>query len=534
MNASGNRVVFIGLDGATWTVLEPMARRDVIPNIARLMSRGSWGRMLTAMPPSTSPGWPSLLTGKNPGKTGVFWFKDVTKPGYNPGFAFADSIRSRLFPEYASLAGKRVCVLGFPVTYPVREVNGVWVSGFMTPGSTTDFYYPASLDGEGLRHIVEGEYKPKEGLSPADALEYLERLRVYISAKAETFLEFAARERWDLFMACFAETDRVQHFLWKYMVEGSEEYSMDGASEVRKSIDVIFGNIDSSIGGIYDIIGDDACYILGSDHGFTDTPKECFHINALLRDRGYVRSNISSIKRLLFKNRLIGRGEDELESSEFSPIRWDRTRAWSFPFQSRMAGIFINRKGRFREGFLDDTEADRTRDELEELLSGLVVDGMKPIKRVARREDVYAGPHTGYAPELLIFMEEGYETPSSFRIDLMASGGYFRPNGLRNTRSGTHHEHGVYLYAGQPFTHKPDGPVMDIESLAATTLYALGVPLPDDLDAKPAMEFVHDRYAAENEPNYISAGEYKEAAVTQASEDDSRRIEDELRNLGYM
>jgi predicted AlkP superfamily phosphohydrolase/phosphomutase len=69
-----DKVLIIGLDGATWTVLKPWMDDGSLPNLARLRAGGCWGELLSTIPPLTAPAWSTFLTGKNPGKHGVFHF----------------------------------------------------------------------------------------------------------------------------------------------------------------------------------------------------------------------------------------------------------------------------------------------------------------------------------------------------------------------------------------------------------------------------------------------------------------------------
>src|SRR4051794_12898771 len=71
---SQQKVLIIGLDGATWTVLNPWIEDGSLPNLARLRARGCWGELFSTIPALTAPAWSTFLTGKNPGKHGVFHF----------------------------------------------------------------------------------------------------------------------------------------------------------------------------------------------------------------------------------------------------------------------------------------------------------------------------------------------------------------------------------------------------------------------------------------------------------------------------
>ena len=69
------RALVIGLDGATFDLLVPMAERGWLPNIGRAMQQGAAGVLRSTIPPLTAPAWSSFQTGLTPGRHGVFSFQ---------------------------------------------------------------------------------------------------------------------------------------------------------------------------------------------------------------------------------------------------------------------------------------------------------------------------------------------------------------------------------------------------------------------------------------------------------------------------
>src|SRR3989304_3517354 len=68
------RVMIIGLDGATFDIISPMVEAGRLPTFSELMIKGTWGNLMSTVPPLTPPAWTSFMTGKNPGKHGIFGF----------------------------------------------------------------------------------------------------------------------------------------------------------------------------------------------------------------------------------------------------------------------------------------------------------------------------------------------------------------------------------------------------------------------------------------------------------------------------
>jgi predicted AlkP superfamily phosphohydrolase/phosphomutase len=81
MNQRNNsKVLVIGLDGGTFTLLQPWMDEGKLPNLKMIQEEGVSGELESTIPPITPPAWSSFMTGNNPGKHGVFHFvcKDKT------------------------------------------------------------------------------------------------------------------------------------------------------------------------------------------------------------------------------------------------------------------------------------------------------------------------------------------------------------------------------------------------------------------------------------------------------------------------
>ena len=99
-------VFMIGWDGATFDLIRPWVAEGKLPNIARLMEKGVHGPRRSTIPPWTFPAWTSFMTGKNPGKHGIF---DFLRPGgtYDLEFVNGSHRRARTFWDLLSAAGAR-------------------------------------------------------------------------------------------------------------------------------------------------------------------------------------------------------------------------------------------------------------------------------------------------------------------------------------------------------------------------------------------------------------------------------------------
>ena len=73
--AVAERVLIIGLDGATWDVLDPLIERGLMPNLRALVGGGTSGVLHSTTPPITPAAWTTFMTGKSPGTHGIIDFE---------------------------------------------------------------------------------------------------------------------------------------------------------------------------------------------------------------------------------------------------------------------------------------------------------------------------------------------------------------------------------------------------------------------------------------------------------------------------
>jgi predicted AlkP superfamily phosphohydrolase/phosphomutase len=109
------RALVIGLDGATWSVLEPWAVAGRLPNLRALMARGTWGTLRSTVPALTMPAWSTFMTGRNPGGHGIFAFQRLDATSYGPrGLANAADLGAPTVWDIAGRAGRSVGVVNVP------------------------------------------------------------------------------------------------------------------------------------------------------------------------------------------------------------------------------------------------------------------------------------------------------------------------------------------------------------------------------------------------------------------------------------
>jgi hypothetical protein len=148
--ASSARVSMILLDGASLDFIAPNAAGGRFPHFGRLLDSGAVMHLATLRPTQPAPVWTAVATGKLPYKTGVYSAARYVVPGSEqtldllPDFCFAqalvrlgliqeqdraaDSVRARTIWDLLSSYGISAGVIGWPLTYPAREIDGYLIS----------------------------------------------------------------------------------------------------------------------------------------------------------------------------------------------------------------------------------------------------------------------------------------------------------------------------------------------------------------------------------------------------------------------
>lgn len=491
------RVLVIGLDGATFDLIKPWVARGKLPTIERLMKNGVYGDLISTIPPVTSPAWPSFMTGKNPGKHGVFDFVGRDKE-YNKRIKTARDIRAKTLWRLLSDARKTCIVVNVPVTYPPEKIRGCIVTGMLTPPDAC-YAYPYEIYEE----LREMGYKPQieaEKYSSPKAL--LECLIEKASIRTEVTLHLMNKfSNWDFCMLVFRGTDIIQHHFWEY----------------KDVILQFYQKIDTLIGDIINHVGSETNIILMSDHGFGPSRK-FFHVNYFLHKLGlleFTSGNLSgdylhirdyriSQRSRFWKTLLkIGLTKETIYSlakktntlfilqkisrkisvqipKTRKAIDWKRTKAFFSSSIGPSAAIEINVKGREPEGIVEEDEYRKIKELIiKELLK--VKDpenGQNIIQDAFRREDIYYGPYVSEAPDI-IFLTSNLEYIATDRI----YGDNLVSEPVRKGR-GTHRMNGIFIAYGPEIKAVGEVKRARIIDLTPTILHMFGSEIPEDMDGK--------------------------------------------------
>jgi len=528
------KVFLIGIDGATFDTLTPWMENGWMPNLRKIFKDSVSTRLRSTLPPVSAPAWVSLATGKNPGKHGIFDFQKPPFIGIKERFNSSVAVRAPTLWDILSWHNKKVCIVNVPVTYPPRPVNGVMVTGMMTPSENSEFTFPPQLKDE-IEKVI-GDYKIEPYISHAMSAKFLRDLIHYTRKRAELTLYLMKRYAWDFFFVVFRSMDPFQHYFWKY-VGRNTVYPQKFKSLICEYLQTI----DSAIGSIIGRLDSDSVFIIVSDHGFGPC-ENIFNLNRWLLEEGFL-SVTGSDKPLIPRQKLLGllskldvfglksripekiwyNFKGKLIHSIAPSIDWQNTQAFSA--SPTLQGLYINLIGRNPQGSVPKEKYEDLRNMLIDRLLKLKDPASKqPIfAKVYRREEIYSGPYIHLAPDLLLIPYDRKWIIS----DSLSNKQVFEkvPD---YTINGDHRDEGILVMGGNRIKMSTNLKQAHIVDITPTILYLMGIPIGSNMDGKILVDHDPKSVAVENYDASFSSEEES------YSLEDLGLIENRLRDLGYM
>ena len=127
------RLVVLGLDGATWSVLDPMRQRGLMPNLDAFLAGAASGTLRSTIPPVTTAAWTTMMTGCGPARHGVFDHRYYDAVEGRMKVNHSGRIRVPTVWHLLAATGRSIVCLNVPGLYPPLKVPGMVVSGMDAP-----------------------------------------------------------------------------------------------------------------------------------------------------------------------------------------------------------------------------------------------------------------------------------------------------------------------------------------------------------------------------------------------------------------
>ena len=550
------RVILLGLDGGTFSLLRPWIEEGLMPNLGKIMDQGTWGDLTSTIPATTPPAWSTCVTGKNPGKHGIYDFRESFLRDPQRSLVNSKSLRAKKLWQILSDHGKKVGLVSVPLTYPPEAVNGFAISGLLTPGPESTYTYPPDLKEQLIRAIgdfvVNIDIPQYDVNALEDALAFLRDILHSLHKRKDAFFHLMAKHEWDFFMIVFIFADRIQHLFWKYIDPQTELYHTKRASLLREKIRECYRAFDEMLGQLLARLDEETQLLIMSDHGFGPTRAWIF-VNTFLARLGLLKLKPGkAITKFLFCQ-AEGLGEAPLakrllpekfqravrhriratrssfRSDVESAIDWDNTKAFFASIASQ--GIFINVK-RNGLGLVDPgQEYGQLREFIKEKLLELrdPWTGEQVVDKVMFKEEIYSGSEAQFAPDLIFVAREyAYLGRQHF--------GYLKIiRSADKVPVGFHRANGIFIARGSMIQRGKQIQGANIADIAPMVMYTMGLPVPDDMDGKVLEGALREEILRSRPVEYARAELGPESEQEEIySAEESEKIKERLRSLGYI
>lgn len=529
------RVILIGLDGGTFTVLDPLMDRGKMPFLRQLIGRSVRGPLRTVTPALTPPGWTSLMTGKRPGQHGVFdFFQKEARDSEYFRLTSSHDIHAETIWTVASKRGRRAIALNFPLTFPPPDVDGFVVPGGWMPWRQLRLgCHPPGLFDElktlpsfNARELAMDRALEDKALEGCAAEEYADWIMLHTRREqrwADILRHLMTKGEFDLIGIVFDGVDKLQHLCWRFLDPACwPNQPTAWHRDITRLCEAYFSQLDGIIEQIVEQAGPDATVVLASDHGAGPT-SDVLYLNTWLQQHGYLAWNenadVPTVAGPSIGMAHIARHVHELD--------WHRTVAYAATPSS--FGVHVVSNGRPASAAPAPAARSLLQAELAEALQAVQhpATGRRLIENVETREQLFVGPYAELAPDLSLTLADG-AVVSILRSEEVVRQ---RPEPL-----GSHRPHGIFVATGPGLRSDVLLEELSIVDVAPFVLHQLGLDIPESMAGEVPLDAFEPDELRRRAPRRVADDE----SASPATSGDRMDAEAEalvlrrLRALGYV
>lgn len=553
-----DKVIVIGLDGATWDIIDPMIEKGKLPNLRKIIANGTSGYLTAPVDPNSFASWTEFATGVGPDKHSIFCSHKRKFNSYRFSIINFMDIKVKTFWRIVSEQGGKVGIVNVPMTYPPEKVNGFLISGIIVPSDATQFTYPTKLS---LRLLNLG-YSIEEVLFASKNWENYEQLldAVIQSEKKRLEISLLLKERYDpdLFVVVFTGLDRIQHYFWHFFEKTHPIYTSSANSKFKEAIPHFYELLDEFVGKILKNIPENTKVIIISDHGFESCDR-IFSLNRWLANEGYLKWNkristkmkelpLNLIDKLGFKDALKKfipsdfkhKAKSFKQDLRFKGIDWSRTIAYS----GDNGHISINLKGREPEGIVDQNGEYQKLIHIikNQLLNSKdPISGQKIFREALLRDEVFRGKHRNNIPDIIVNSQIKGFIPHA-RLDhkykLISSVSEINKDQnliVSGTHSTIYARDGIFISMGKDLKNNQQKIKLKMMDIAPTILYLMDMLIPGNMEGRIIRNIFDEHYLKQRKPKYSGNSELEAGSQNDyLSKDDEAEILKKLKGLGYL
>jgi predicted AlkP superfamily phosphohydrolase/phosphomutase len=495
------RLLVLGLDGATWSLIDPMIKSGDLPTLESLCAGGTRG-VLQSLEPMQSPDlWTSIATGLPADKHGISGF-----------FCTRADLKANRVWDIARRRGLATGLFSWLATWPPCDPFAFIIPSWMArtpetkpfeyaciqeltieqslyggPNNPIDNVWQCVKKGARLRGVEREAWfflRDKFGLSEEARLAA--KMMAETRLQTDLFISLMRRFQPDIAAFTLYGTDKLAHRFWHYMnPEEFPDLNVKEDNPYREVIRDYYRRADAELGRILQTAPPECNVLLVSDHGFkadANSPQQYFlDVPRLLETLGVLRLvHYFSIERQVILepivpgSQFVERLKDDLETIHF-PDSEDPVFLAETPGGRRIA--------------------------------------LQPNFSLTWHEESPLATH-----QFLVISGRTYPVERFFFV---------------RTFSGTHDPAGIVLLKGPAFRPGAILANANLLDLAPTMLYLLDLPISRELTGRIFREAVSDEFSMNHAAQYIDS--YGEPPrMPEESTDMPESLMEHLRSLDYV
>src|SRR6266478_3702049 len=278
------KVVVIGVNGMEWDVLRPLLVQGRLPNLAKVIKNGTYGKLRTVSAPNCPRVYSTIFTSTKPEEHGV--------TGFIVGGITANTNMLKEEPiwSYLSKNGVTVGMANVPATFPVMPVNGYMISGMLTRGKDCedgvlcapklsevmggDAVYPKSMQPELLKNVgdfyIDCERMPAAADLKGHETEaidaWLSKVQLIRQQQTQLFDYLLSRHPTEFTWLGQSCEDRTGHWLYPIAPYNAGYNPKINAVRTEAFPDQYIA-FDKVLGAVLKHVDDNTYVIIVSDHG---------------------------------------------------------------------------------------------------------------------------------------------------------------------------------------------------------------------------------------------------------------------------
>lgn len=478
------KIGVIGLDGMSRRYLLKLVNMGYMPYTKHLLNRSRINVDLAAYPPVTPASWPTIMTGVNPAKHGIYDFIHYDKSRREVHIMDSLYLEHPRIHEMLSYIGMKSVMINPVPSYPVIPVKNTIIFSleFFTP---RPIIYPSNK-GEKYKKYVKN-ISMKHGAFEETVISSLKNTEKYIELTEKIFAE----EDFHLFWINLHYPDIILHAADNSGLYNifEESYSSEGRlwSKIDKLIKFVGENTDN--------------LVMVSDHGFAIYHKNIL-LNDLLYNYGFIKASkyglMNKVRGMREKAQLkkINLPLEEVKDLRIMDLRVARTiyynkilRRLLKPFVKIPLKLYRKITGKRVRIVLSDISEDsiafgltrssfygiyvNKKDYIDDIVKK--ISSFEGISRVVKKEELFNGPYIDRLPDIYVLpdFDKGYRISVSHLYGKL----------LVEKKALDHHPMGIFVM--RDYMGRNDGDRVLPNSIVAPLIMSyLDLPLPISIDNK--------------------------------------------------